>query len=182
MKLVLALAIMILFMTTGLARAAPGKTLVAYFSWSGNTRSIARLIHEQTGGDIFEIVPAKAYSSDYDTFVKEALGEQRSEARPALKDQVQNMAQYEVIYIGYPIWESSIPMPMATFLESYDFSGKTLIPFCSHSGGGMGQSLAAIAKLSPNAKILEALSLHYGGGSSIKSQITAWLKKNGQAP
>ncbi|MDR2386414.1 MAG: flavodoxin [Deltaproteobacteria bacterium] len=181
MKLILTLAVLFYFMTTGLAKAAPGKVLVAYFSWSGNTRGIAQQIQEQTGGDIFEIVPAKAYSSNYNTVLDEALRDQRAQARPALKDQVQNLAQYEVIYLGYPNWWASIPMPIATFLESYDFSGKTIIPFCSHGGGRLGQSQAAIAKLSPNSKILEGLSVHYGGGSSLKSDITAWLKKIGQA-
>ncbi|MDR2300686.1 MAG: flavodoxin [Deltaproteobacteria bacterium] len=181
MKLVLTLAVLFYFMATGLAKAAPGKALVAYFSWGGNTRGIAELIHEQTGGDIFEIVPAKPYSGNYNTVLDEALRDQRAQARPALKDQVQNMAQYDVIYIGYPNWWASIPMPIATFLESYDFSGKTIVPFCSHGGGRLGQSVAAIAKLSPNVKILEGLSVHYTGGSSLKSDITAWLKKIGQA-
>jgi flavodoxin len=85
-----------------------------------------------------------------------------------------------VIFIGYPNWWASIPMPVATFLESYDFSGKTVVPFCSHGGGRLGQSVAAIAKLCPKSTILDALSVHYSGGSSLKSDITDWLKKIGQ--
>ena len=100
-------------------------------------------------------------------------------ARPALKTKIQNFAQYETIIIGYPNWWASIPMPIATLLESYDFSGKRILPFCSHGGGRFGQSITAIAKLAPNAKIGEGLSVHYSGGSSLKKDVAEWLKKNG---
>jgi flavodoxin len=89
------------------------------------------------------------------------------------------MAQYDVIILGYPNWWATIPMPIATFLESYDFSGKTIIPFCSHGGGRFGQSLTDIAKLVPNARLGDALSVHYTGGSSLPNDITAWLRRNG---
>ena len=78
-----------------------------------------------------------------------------------------HIQQYDTILIGYPNWWASIPMPIATFLESYDLSGKTIIPFCSHGGGRFGQSLTAIAKLSPNSVIGEGLSVHYSGGSTL---------------
>jgi flavodoxin len=89
------------------------------------------------------------------------------------------MEQYDVIFLGYPNWWASIPMPIASFLEVYDFTGKTIAPFCSSGGGGLGQSLTAIAKLSPNSTILEALSVRYSGGSSLPDDIAAWLKKIG---
>ncbi|MDR1612425.1 MAG: NAD(P)H-dependent oxidoreductase [Planctomycetota bacterium] len=149
--------------------------LVAYFSWSGNTRGIARQIQQQTGRDIFEIVPVKPYSTNYNTCLDEALRDQRGQARPPLKNLGENIGKYDVIFIGYPNWWASIPMPVAAFLESYDFSGKMLVPFCSHGGGRLGQSVAAIAKLCPNSTILEALSVHYSGGSSLPGDITAWL-------
>ncbi len=79
---------------------------------------------------------------------------------------------------GYPNWWASIPMPIATFLESYDLSGKTIIPFCSHGGGRFGQSLTAIAKLAPDAKMGVPLSIHYGGGSTLSSDIDSWLESN----
>jgi flavodoxin len=182
MKTVLILATMFFFAMTGLSNAAPAenaKILVAYFSWGGNTRGIAQQIHQQTGGDIFEIAPVQPYSTNYNTCLDEALRDQRAQARPALKNQVKDMGQYDVIFIGYPNWWASIPMPIATFLESYDFSGKTIVPFCSHGGGRLGQSVAAIAKLCPKSTILEALSVHYSGGSSLRSDISAWLRKIG---
>jgi flavodoxin len=155
------------------------KILVAYFSWGGNTRGIARQIQERTGGDLFEIECVTPYSRNYNTCLDEALRDQRANARPALKTHVTNMAQYDIVLLGYPNWWASIPAPIASFLEEYDLSGKTIIPFCSHGGGRFGQSLTAIAKLEPHAKIAEALSVHYSGGGSLSNDISAWLQKNG---
>ncbi len=81
--------------------------------------------------------------------------------------------------MGYPNWWASIPMPVATFLESYDFAGKTIMPFCSHGGGRFGQSISAITKLAPDAKIMQGLSVHYSGGSTLKNDIAKWLKDSG---
>jgi flavodoxin len=158
-----------------------GKILVAYFSWSGNTRGIAQQIHAKTGGDLFEIECVKPYSSNYNTCLEEAQRDQRTQARPALKTHVANIAQYDTILLGYPNWWASIPAPVASFLEEYDLSGKTIIPFCSHGGGRFGQSLTAIAKLAPRSKIGSGLSVHYSGGSSLPNDIMAWLRKNGMA-
>jgi flavodoxin len=155
--------------------------LVVYFSWGGNTRSIAKEIHQKAGGDIFEIELVRPYSSNYNTCLDEAKRDQETQARPALKTHVADMGKYDVIFLGYPNWWASIPMPIASFLEEYDLSGKTIIPFCSHGGGRLGQSVSAIAKLSPRSKILEALSVHYGGGSSLRNDISAWLRKIGIA-
>jgi flavodoxin len=160
------------------AQTAP-KILVAYFSHSGNTRGIARQIHQKTGGDLFEIERAVPYSRDYDTFVEETRSEQQQEARPALKSHVADMAQYDVIFIGHPVWWSSIPMPVASFLEEYNFSGKTIIPFCSNGGGGPGRSRSVIAELAPRSTIAETLSVRTSGGSSLSNTISAWLRRNG---
>jgi flavodoxin len=159
--------------------AAQGKTLIAYYSWSGNTKGIAQQIQEQTGADTFEIQLVKPYSSTYNTCLEEAQRDQRQAARPAIKNKVANIAQYGTIILGYPNWWASIPMPIATFLESYDFSGKTIIPFCSNGGGRFGQSLSAIAKLAPRSTVAEGLSVSYTGGPSLSRDITAWLRKNG---
>ena len=159
--------------------AAEGKILIAYFSWSGNTRGIAREIQTQTGADLFEITPVRPYSADYNTVLMEAQEDQHKQARPELSGHVQNMEDYDIILLGYPNWWASIPMPVASFLEEYDFSGKTIIPFCSHGGGRFGQSLTAIAKLAPDSVIGEGLSVHYSGGSSLPSDVEAWLKTNG---
>ena len=156
-----------------------GKVLIAYFSWGGNTRGIAREIQSQTGADLFEITPVNPYSSDYNTVLMEAQEDQHKQARPELSEHVPNMDDYDTILLGYPNWWASIPMPVASFLEEYNFSGKTIIPFCSHGGGRFGQSLTAIAKLAPDAVMGDGLSVHYSGGSSLSEDVTAWLTENG---
>ena len=156
-----------------------GKLLIAYFSWSGNTRGIAQEIQRETGADIFEISPVEPYSSDYNTVLMEAQEDQHKQARPELSGHVENMDEYDTILLGYPNWWASIPMPIASFLEEYDFSGKRIIPFCSHGGGRFGQSLTAIAKLAPDADMGEGLSVHYSGGSTLSEDIQNWLDING---
>lgn len=154
------------------------KVLIAYFSWSGNTKGIAEQLAEKTGADLFEIQLVSPYSTDYNTVLDQAQRDQNEQARPELSVHVENMDEYDTILLGYPNWWASIPMPIASFLEEYDFSGKTIIPFCSHGGGRFGQSLSAIAKLAPNATIGEGLSVHYSGGASLESDIDAWLEIN----
>ncbi len=158
---------------------ARSSILIAYFSWGGNTRGIAEEIRNQTGADLFEITLVNPYSSDYNTVLDEAQRDQNEQARPELASHVENMDDYDTIILGYPNWWASIPMPTASFLEEYDFSGKTIIPFCSHGGGRFGQSLTAIAKLAPDSEMGEALSVHYSGGSSLPDDIAGWLEING---
>ena len=155
-----------------------GKILIAYFSWGGNTEGVAEEIQRQTGADLFEITMVNPYSSDYNTVLDEAQRDQKAQARPELASHVENMEQYDTIMIGYPNWWASIPMPVASFLEEYDFSGKTILPFCSHGGGRFGQSLTAIAKLVPEAAMGEALSIHYSGGSELPDDVAEWLETN----
>lgn len=154
------------------------RVLIAYFSWGGNTKGIAEVIQQKTNADLFEITLVNPYSDNYNTVLDEAQRDQNEQARPELAADVENMEQYDTILIGYPNWWASIPMPIASFLEEYDFSGKTIIPFCSHGGGRFGQSLTAIAKLAPEAKMGEALSIHYSGGSTLNDDIDQWLKTN----
>lgn len=163
------------------AFAAEGqmKTLVVFYSWGGNTREIAKQIHQMVGGDLVDIELVKPYSTNYNTCLDEAKRDQQSDARPELKTSIANMDQYDTVFIGYPNWWATIPMPIATLLEQYDFSGKAIIPFCSHGGGRLGQSVSDISKLAPRATIKEALSVHYGGGSSLQKEIDAWLAKAG---
>ena len=156
-----------------------GKMLISYFSWSGNTQGVAQEIQRQTGADIFEIMPIPAYSDDYNTVLMEAQRDQHDQARPAIANLPQSIDEYDVILLGYPNWWASIPMPISTFLESYDFTGKTILPFCSHGGGRFGQSLTAIAKLAPQAIIAPGLSVHYSGGSSLTGDVRNWLESQG---
>ena len=152
-----------------------GESLVAYFSWSGNTRQIAREVARQLGVEAIELVCETPYSSDYNTCLDEAQRDQNQQARPALSTHIDNMGRYGTVYLGYPNWWASIPMPIATFLESYDFAGKTMRPFCSNGGGGLGQSVSAISKLVPDAQVGQGLSIYYSGGADMPQQVADWL-------
>ncbi len=156
-----------------------GNILIAYFSWSGNTENAAQIIQEKTGADIIELNPVEPYSSNYNEVLDQAQKDMNNDARPELANHVENMDQYDTILLGYPNWWATIPMPVASFLEEYDFSGKTIIPFCSHGGGEFGQSITDISKLAPNSKIGEGLSIHYSGGSGLEEDISDWLNNNG---
>ncbi len=158
------------------------KMLIAYFSISGNTRSIAREIHKQTGADMVELICETPYSSDYNTLVEESQRDQRIHSRPKLTTQVENMEGYDIVMLGYPIWWASIPMPAASFLEEYDFSGKTILPFASYDASGLGQSLSDIKKLSPKATVGKSLAVQSYGEGNIKENVSAWLKANGILP
>ncbi len=156
-----------------------GKALIVYYSWSGNTHGVAQEIQKQTNADIFEIELVTPYSTDYNTVLIQAQEAQHKQDRPAIKGTIDNFDQYDTIILGYPNWWASIPMPIATFLEQYDLSGKTILPFCSHGGGRFGQSLTAIAKLAPNSAIGEGLSIHYSGGATLSDDVAAFLQANG---
>ncbi len=151
--------------------------LIAYFSWSGNTEAVAQIIAEQTGGDLFAIEPATPYTDDYDELLDVARQEQSEDARPELAAQVENWADYDVIFVGYPNWWSDAPMAVYTFLESYDCTGKTLIPFNTSASGGFGRSLDGIAESAAGAAILEGLGLTSGELEGAEDAVTAWLDK-----
>ena len=152
------------------------KILIAYFSWGGNTKNAAEMIQEKTGADIFEIEMNEPYSDDYNTVLDESQRDLNNDARPIINE-VDNFDQYDVIMIGYPNWWATLPTPVMSFIENYDFTNKTIIPFCSHGGGGLGQSITDISKLAPSSNVESGLSIHYSGGSSLSSDIDAWLEK-----
>ena len=155
------------------------KSLVVYFSWSGNVRAVAEEIQKQTGAVVFEITPETQYTDDYNALLDIARAEQRNKARPAFVGSIENLDEYSVVYLGFPNWWADMPMIVYTLLDEYDLSGKTIIPFCSHGGGRFGQSLTAIAKLAPDINMGAALSIHYSGGSSLIRDIGGWLYQNG---
>jgi flavodoxin len=117
------------------------KILVAYFSWSGNAKALAGLIAQETGGDLFEIKTAKTYPESYNECIEVAKQEQSNNARPVLSGSVADMAQYDTIFLCCPNWWGTLPMGVFTFLESYDFSGKTMYPLVTHGGSRFERSL-----------------------------------------
>lgn len=129
----------------------------------------------QLGVEAIELVCEEPYSTDYNTCLDEAQRDQNQQARPALTTHIEDMDRCGTVYLGYPNWWASIPMPIATFLESYDFSGKEIRPFCSNGGGGLGQSIAAISKIVPDAHVGQGLSIYYTGGEDMPEQVADWI-------
>lgn len=121
----------------------------------GNTEYFANAIQSETGGDLFSVVVKKPYPNDYDKITDMGAEEQEENARPELSSHVENMEQYQTVYLGFPIWWYTMPQAMFTFLEEYDFSGKTIIPFATHGGYGVGSSVEDIQKLCPDANVVE---------------------------
>lgn len=168
------------------------KVLVAYFSRTGenygvghiekgNTHIIADMIAEQIDADLFEISTVVPYPDEYAACTETAKQEQEEDARPELSATVENMEDYDVIFLGYPIWWSDMPMAVYSFLESYDFSGKMIIPFCTHEGSGFSSTERSIADICMSATILNGLALK--GSVAQNSQdkatiaVTEWLDK-----
>ncbi|MCH5299625.1 MAG: NAD(P)H-dependent oxidoreductase [Ruminococcus sp.] len=174
---------------------AENKTLVVYFSRTGeqygvgviekgNTAIVADMIVEQTGADSFEILPKEDnYPMTYDALTDYAKEEQNNNARPAIKDEVENFDSYDTVFIGYPIWWGDMPMICYTFLESYDFSGKTVIPFCTHAGSGNAGTQSKIQSVIPDAEVKEVLAITgtatQNDQDSVRSEVTEWLNNLG---
>jgi flavodoxin len=170
------------------------KSLIAYFSRAGNnyvggnivnlpvgnTEVAANMIRKLTGSDIFRIDTVKAYPEDYHKTTDVAKQELRQNARPELSGHVDNMADYSLIYLGYPNWWGTMPMAVFAFLETYDFSGKTIIPFCTHEGSGMGHSESDIRKVCPRASLLKGLPIRGGNVQRAGNDIADWLKDLGE--
>lgn len=178
------------------ASAAPvtdKKILVVYFSRTGeeysvgnitkgNTAIIAELIAQRTGADVFEVKPATPYPDEYRACTELAKQELNTNARPAIVDNVSNLAQYDTIFIGYPIWWGALPRVMLTFLESNGnaFDGKTIIPFCTHGGSGLANTERELKDACPHSKFLNGLAISgrvaQKDTASAQTQVDAWLK------
>lgn len=161
--------------TTAPSAAADSSTLIAYFSWSGNTAQMAQMIADETGGTLFEIQPATPYTEDYDTLLDVAQQEQAENARPALAAQVEDWDSYHVVFVGYPDWWGDAPMLIYSFLEAYDWQGKTLIPFCTSGGSGFGRSLDQLADSAPGAEILEGLHVNGDSVADAADEVASWI-------
>lgn len=159
--------------------SAGGKTLIAYFSWSGNTEALADMIAAHTGGDLFEIVPQTPYTDDYDALLDAAQTEQQENARPAVANQVENWDAYDTVFVGYPNWWSDAPMVVLSFLERYDCTGKTIVPFATSGGGGFGRSTDSITASAVGATILEGFHVSGASVSDADADVAAWIDSLG---
>lgn len=159
------------------------KILVAYFSWSGNTKEAANYLAKKLQADTFEIVREKPYPTDYQACTEDAKAEKEAGERPAVKGKVKDMSRYDVVFVGVPVWWYTAPMPVFTFLEQYDFKGKTVIPFCTCYTAEYN-TLKDLVKATPTAIHKDGLTIvtHEMGGEGMEkkhAQIDAWLKSIG---
>ena len=141
---------------------------------TGNTETAAQFIHELTDAPLFKLEPVKPYSLDYTECTKEAQQELRSQARPAVKA-LPDISSYDVIYLGYPNWWGTCPMCVFTFIESQNWTGKTVKPFCTHEGSGMGHSESDLKKACAGADVKKGIAIHGADVSKSRSSIENWI-------
>lgn len=173
---------------------ADAKTLVVYFSVPdnrdnsyvevngerlGNTQYMAYVIQENTGADIFRILPKTPYPTDHDELLRAAREEIRTNARPEIEGTIENFDSYNTVFVGYPNWNADMPYILYTFFETYDFSGKTIVPFNTHGGSGFSGTQQTIAKLEPNATMLEGKSISRNSIEGAEQEIIDWLQSIG---
>ena len=166
-------------------------TLVVYYSrkgenyWNGsvkniskgNTEIIAEMVAELTGGDLFEIDTVEPYDADYYVCIEQAKAELKQNARPALREFPDSLDGYDTIYVGYPNWWGTMPMAMFTLLEHFDLSGKTIHPFCTNEGSGLGSSVSDLKKLCAGASVSAGLSIHGAEAAASQAKVEAWVSK-----
>ena len=159
----------------GARRAAPGTTLVAFFTRSGNTRVIAGTLQRDLGADLFEIAPATPYSADYEATVEQARLERDRGVEPALAGRVERIDGYRTIYLGFPIWGETAPPVIRSFLPAHDLEGRTLRPFITHGGYGQGDSLSVLKSHAPGARIGASFVLEADQERRTIKQVKGWL-------
>ena len=168
-----------------------GKILVAYFSRTGenynvgtisegNTAKLAKEIAAQTGADLFEIVPVNEYPESYDEMLDVATQEKAGDERPEIKDTIENFDDYDTVFLGYPIWWGDMPMILYSFMESYDFTGKTVIPFNTHEGSGQAGTQKMIESKLDGAAVLKGFAMQGSEAQGLKydgtnESVRNWL-------
>ena len=156
-----------------------GNVLIVYFSQTGNTETVANIIHDNVGGDIVKLETTNAYPSNYDELVDYAQQEQQDDARPELSTVIENIEQYDTIFLGYPNWWGDMPMALYTFLDTYDLSGKTIAPFITHGGSGLSGTPENIQEEELNATVTEGLAIDGDEASDSSEDVVEWLNSLG---
>lgn len=163
----------------GEVRADSPSASYAGYVEKGNTQIMAEMIAEATGADLFTIAPVTPYPEDYASMLTVAREEAAADARPEMSAQVENMADYDVVFIGYPIWDGEMPQILFTFMESYDFTGKTVIPFNTHAGSGQSGTVSTIRDMLPAATVLDGMALAgtttQNDQDSARQSVTEWV-------
>lgn len=159
-------------------RAAGDRPLVAFMSRSGNTRVVAGQIARARGAALFEIVAAQPYPEDYRQTVDQAKRETETSYEPPLRDVLANLANHSVVFLGFPIWGTTAPPLVRSFLSRHDLAGKTLVPFITHGGYGTGTALSVIARLAPRARLMEAFVMQADQERDTLQRVTQWLGRD----
>jgi flavodoxin len=167
-----------------------GKVLIVYLSRTNNTKAIAKIIHEKVGGDLVALELVTPYPDDYKTTVAQVAEENESGFLPPLKTKIDNIQDYDIVFVGFPTWGMQLPPPMKSFLNQYELSGKTVVPFNTNGGYGIGSTFSTVKELCPNSEVLEGFSTKGGverdgilfvmEGEKEKEarlEIESWLQK-----
>lgn len=153
------------------------KTLIAYYTRSGNTEKLANQIKNFVGDDLFKIEVVNEYPPSYQKVLKVSKLEIDNQFKPPIKNLVENMDEYDIVFVGTPNWYSTIAPPVATFLSMHDLSEKTIIPFATHGGGGEARCLTDISKMSSQATVLEGIALYGSQAETASNRILLWLRE-----
>jgi flavodoxin len=140
----------------------PGRVLIVYLSRTNNTKAIAELIHKNVGGTLVALELEKPYPENYQAIVQQVVNENETGYLPPLKTKIDSIQNYDVVFVGFPTWGMQLPPPMKSFLKQYDLSGKTVIPFNTNAGYGIGTSFQKVKEVSPNSKVLEGFTMQGG--------------------
>ena len=162
--------------TSGVDSVAGASVVVRDGQALGNTEFMAGVIQNAVGGELFQIETVQQYPLEHEPLVDLAAEEQDAGARPELSSHIEDPSQYDVIFLGYPNWWGDMPQALYTFLEEYDFSGKTIIPFCPHGGSGFSRTISTIAELQPGANVVEqGLSISRNSVTDAQSDVENWV-------
>ena len=153
------------------------KILIAYYSYSGNTKTVAEKIQKQTGGDLFRIETVNSYPSGYNEVVEQAKKEKQEDYHPPLKAKVDNIGQYDIVFLGTPVWWYTMAPAVKTFIKENNMSNKTVIPFCTHGGGGASSTFVDMQKLIPYASFKKGLVIYDNGGNTVDAEIKKWIEQ-----
>jgi len=169
---------------------ASKKTLIVYLSRTNNTRTIAEIIHRNVGGTLVALELEKPYPEDYRATVEQVVGENETGYLPLLKTKIDSIQNYDLVFVGFPTWGMKLPPPMKSFLKQYDLSGKTVVPFNTNDGYGMGSSFDTVKELCPNSKMLDGFTTRGGMDSDgqprlrkdanakeAEMEVKKWLRK-----
>lgn len=171
-----------LFARTGYAASEKRRILIVYFSHTGNTRTVARQIHALVGGDLLELQTTQTYLTVHADTVRQAEQECEDNFRPQLSTRFpENMNEYDVIFIGYPVWAYTMPMALYSFFDRFTFPGKTIVPFSTHLGSGLADGPEQIARLCPQARVLEGIAIRGNRVAESQETVERWLRQLGLA-